>query len=374
MSAPARLIVILGPTASGKSALGIQLAQKLGGEVVVCDSTQVYRRFDIGTAKVRGAEQRGVPHWMIDLVDAGEVFTAGDYRRRAEDILRDIHARGKLPIVTAGTGLYLRALLEGLADAPTRSEELRARLRAGSARRGPEYLHRLLKRLDPGAAAGIGERDTQKIIRAIEIRVLARKPVKEVHESGRAPLEGFAPVKIGLGPPRTALYERIEHRVRAMFDAGWIEEVRALAASGIPRVAKPFTFIGYREILAHVDAEAAKLAGVAPDSADAKTSAAAAGATAFSRGRDSARRRASASTPDVETPRRAPRGHSAVASAQAGPSPVPEALIAEIQQATRRFAKRQLTWFRAESGVHWLDVFGDDPAAEVRALKLLSGA
>jgi tRNA dimethylallyltransferase len=362
MTAAARLVVILGPTASGKSALGIRLAQRLGGEVVVCDSTQVYRRFNIGTAKVLGAEQRGIPHWMIDLVEPDEIFTAGDYRRRAEEILRDIHARGRVPIVTAGTGLYLRALLDGLADAPTRSEELRARLRAGAARRGPEYLHRLLQRIDPGAAASIDARDTQKIIRAIEIRVLARKPVKEVHESGRAPLEGFASVKIGLGPPRTALYERIEHRVRAMFDAGWSEEVRALTASGIPRGAKPFTFIGYREILAHVDAEAAKLG------ADA-TAAAAAGRGA-SRGKDSARH--SATLRADETPQRAQRVRDAGASIAPESLPVPEPLIADIQQATRRFAKRQLTWFRAESGVHWLDVFGDDPAAEDKALKLVS--
>jgi tRNA dimethylallyltransferase len=323
MTAAARLVVILGPTASGKSALGIQLAKRLGGEIVVCDSTQVYRRFDIGTAKVLGAEQQEIPHWMMDLLEPEEMFTAGDYRRRAEEILGGIRARGRMPVVTAGTGLYLRALLEGLADAPTRSEELRARLRTGSARHGAEHLHRLLQRIDPAAAAGIGARDTQKIIRAIEIRILSRKPVKEVHESGRAPLEGFAPVKIGLRPPRTALYERIDERVRVMFDAGWIDEVRSLAASGIPREAKPFTFIGYREILAHLETEGG--AAQAPPAS---------------------------STPKGSL----------------------DPLIAEIQQATRRFAKRQLTWFRADSSIHWLDVFGDDPAAESQSMKLLARA
>ena len=250
MSAPARLAVILGPTASGKSALAIALAEKLGGEVVVCDSTQVYRRFDIGTAKVSRADQKGIPHWMMDLVEPHEVFTAGDYRRRAEEVLCDIHARGRLPIVTAGTGLYLRALLEGLADAPTRSEELRARLRERSAGRGPEYLHRLLRRLDPSSAARIAARDTQKIIRAIELRVLTRKSVDELHAAGRAPLEGFTPIKIGLKPPRPALYARIEHRVDAMLAAGWQEEIRKILDGGGRPDVKPFTFIGYRELLA----------------------------------------------------------------------------------------------------------------------------
>ncbi len=250
MSTPARLAVILGPTASGKSALAIALAQQLKGEVVVCDSTQVYRRFNIGTAKVPPAEQKGIPHWMMDLVEPHEVFTAGDYRRQAEATLREIHARGSLPIVTAGTGLYLRALLEGLADAPTRSEELRARLRERSAGRGPEYLHRLLRRLDPSTAARIAPRDSQKIIRAIEMRVLAKKSVNEIHAAGRAPLEGFAPIKIGLKPPRPALYARIEQRVDAMLAAGWQDEIRKILKSGVEKSAKPFSFIGYREIIA----------------------------------------------------------------------------------------------------------------------------
>jgi tRNA dimethylallyltransferase len=251
MSAPARLAVILGPTASGKSSLAIALAEKLGGEVVVCDSTQVYRRFDIGTAKVSAADRKRIPHWMMDLVEPHEIFTAGDYRRRAEEVLRDIHARGRLPIVTAGTGLYLRALLEGLADAPTRSEELRARLRERSAGRGPEYLHRLLRRLDPSSAARIAPRDTQKIIRAIELRVLTKKSVDELHATGRSPLEGFTPIKIGLKPPRPALYARIEQRVDEMLSAGWQEEIRKALSGGVARDAKPFSFIGYREMLKH---------------------------------------------------------------------------------------------------------------------------
>lgn len=251
MSVPPRLIVVLGPTASGKSSLGISLAEKLGGEVLVCDSTQVYRRFDIGTAKVPSAEQHGIPHHLVDLVNPTDVFTAGEYRHCALEALSDVTARGKLPILTAGTGLYLRALLEGLADAPTRSEELRERLRQKAERRGQEYLHSLLRHLDPKSAARIAPRDTQKIIRAIEMRVLSGKPVGEIHRGGRDALAGYAITKIGLNPPRPALYARIEARTEAMLHAGWLDEVRSLLAAGIPTDAKPFQFIGYSDLRAH---------------------------------------------------------------------------------------------------------------------------
>ena len=248
MSALPRLLVILGPTASGKSELGIHLAERLGGEVLVCDSTQVYRHFDIGTAKVPMAERRGIPHHLIDLVEPEEVFTAGDYRRRALEVLETVRGRRKVPIITAGTGLYLRALLEGLADAPARSEELRERLRKQAAQHGPEYLHRLLARLDRETAGRIAPRDTQKIIRAIEIRVLAGKGVADVHRAGRAALEGYDIRKIGLLPPRPALYSRIDARVISMIDAGWLDELPRLIARGVPPNAKPFQFIGYAEL------------------------------------------------------------------------------------------------------------------------------
>lgn len=304
MSGLPPLIVVLGPTAAGKSELGIHLARRLNGEVLACDSTQIYRRFDIGTAKVPVAAQQGIPHHLIDLAGPDEVFTAGEYRRRAIETLEDLRRRAKTPILTAGTGLYLRALLEGLADAPLRSEELRARLREKPKTRGPEYLHRLLSRLDPESAGRIAPRDEQKLIRAIEIRLLARKPVAAVYGEGRTRLEGWGVLKIGLLPERQALYARINARVRAMIEAGWMDEVKHLAATGIPREAKPFQFIGYSELLDVIEGDASI-----------------------------------------------------------------ENAIAGIQQATRQFAKRQITWFRREPGVHWLSGFGDDPEVAAAALR-----
>jgi tRNA dimethylallyltransferase len=252
MSVLAPLVVILGPTASGKSSLAIRLAQQLDGEILVCDSTQVYRHFDIGTAKVPLAERHGIAHRLIDLVEPNEIFTAGEYRRQALLALTEVSQRGKLPVLTAGTGLYLRALLEGLADAPERSEELRARLRAKAQLRGSEHLHRTLARLDPEIARRIAPRDTQKVIRAIEMRILAGKPVGEIHRAGRNSLEGYHVQKIGLSPPRAALYARIDARTVAMLSGGWLDEVRRLSSSGIPPDAKPFQFIGYPELLAHL--------------------------------------------------------------------------------------------------------------------------
>jgi tRNA dimethylallyltransferase len=306
MSALPRFVVVLGPTASGKSALGIALAEKLSGEILVCDSTQVYRHFDVGTAKVPAAEQHGIRHHLVDLVEPSEIFTAGDYRRRALEALEDLRGRKILPILTAGTGLYLRALLEGLADAPQRSEEIRARLRQKAEQRGSAHLHRTLARLDSESAARISARDTQKIIRAIELRLLTGKPVGEIHRSGRAALQGYEIIKLGLLPPRAALYARIHARTNAMLAAGWLEEVRALVASGVAPDAKPFQFIGYAQLREH-------LAGRLSE----------------------------------------------------------QDAVRQIQQATRRFAKRQITWFRKESGVHWLAGFGDAPEISAAALAIV---
>ena len=305
MSELPRLVVILGPTASGKSELGIRLAEHLAGEILVCDSTQVYRHLDIGTAKVPSHERRGIPHHLIDLVEPNEVFTAGDYRTHALEALDDLRKRSKTPILTAGTGLYLRALLEGLADAPTRSNALRERLRKRAARHGEEYLHKLLARLDRETAGRIAPRDTQKIIRAIEIRLLSGKSVGQVHREGRTGLEGYDIRKIGLQPPRTALYSRIDARVTAMLQAGWLDEVRRLVSAGIPADAKPFQFIGYSQLKGCLEGSLSE-----------------------------------------------------------------DAAVTAIRQATRQFAKRQLTWFRKEKGVDWLTGFGDEPAVESAAIKI----
>lgn len=296
MIAPRRLIVILGPTASGKSTLAITLAEKFGGEVVSCDSTQVYRHFDIGTGKVPPGQQRGIPHHLVDLVEPHEVFTAGEFRRRAAAVLEEISARGRLPIITAGTGLYLRALLEGLAEMPERSEELRNRLREHLQKHGPEYLHRVLKKLDPDSADRIAPHDAQKAIRAIEVCVLADECASKLIGKGRVGLQGYLTTKIGLIPPRAALYSRIDQRVQAMLDAGWLAEVKALVEKGIPHSAKPFTFIGYSQLRKHLQGE--------------------------------------------------------LSLAEA---------IRQIQQVTRRYAKRQITWFRRDADVHWFHSFGEDP-------------
>ena len=311
------LVAILGPTASGKSSLAVQVAVRFGGEVIACDSTQLYRHFDIGTAKVRESERNGIPHHLIDLLEPHELFTAGDYRRRALEVLENLRQRSKLPVFTAGTGLYLRALLEGLADAPARSEELRARLRAsaekhagasavadavraaargesGESHAGAAYLHRMLARLDPASAARIAPADEPKVIRAIEVCLESGRPMSEVHREPRPRLEGYRIIKIGLLPPRDALYARISERIAAMLAAGWLKETGDLLQQGLPEDAKPFLFIGYSELRAHL------------------------------------------------------RGEITL-----------DAAIAAINKSTRRYAKRQITWFRREQNVQWFEGFGE---------------
>ena len=244
------LVAIVGPTASGKSTLGVYLAERLGGEVVACDSTQLYKGFDIGTAKPSLAERHGIPHHLIDVLAPAEDATAGGYRQMAIAVLDDLRSRGCVPVFTVGTGLYLRALLEGLADVPQRSEELRERLRASIANHPTGHLHRILQRLDTEAARKIAPTDEQKLIRAIEVCLLAKRPLSEVHRSGRVPLEGWRPLKIGLQPPREELYKRIHARTQAMVEGGWLDEVRAMLSGGLNEDAKPFGFIGYREMRA----------------------------------------------------------------------------------------------------------------------------
>src|ERR1700736_3618822 len=244
------LIVVVGPTASGKSALAVALAKALRAEIIACDSTQLYRGVNIGTAKPTVEERQGVVHHLIDVLDASEAATAGGYRDFALAVLEELRKQGRLPILLVGTGLYMRALLEGLADLPLRSEELRERLRASSRKHGVVYLHRVLQRMDAEAAARIAPTDEQKLIRAIEVCILTRKPISEVHRAVRTPLQGWRTVKVGLMPSSEMLQERSDARTEAMIERGWLAEVRGMLAAGLAENAKIFDFIGYREMLA----------------------------------------------------------------------------------------------------------------------------
>ena len=248
------LVVILGPTASGKTALSLHLAKRFSGEIVSCDSVAVYRDFEIGTAKPSRDERMQAPHHLIDVVAPTEVFTAGDYSRRAREAIQEINSRGRMPIVVGGTGLYLRALLEGLFPGPPRSEELRARLRERAADRGAEYLHRLLCRLDPKAAQSVHANDVSKVIRAIEVSITAKTPMTDLWQQGREPLRGFRVLRIGLDPDRTELYERINARAREMFTSGLIEETRTLAGR-YGEAPRPLTSLGYKQAAQYLSGE-----------------------------------------------------------------------------------------------------------------------
>ena len=298
------LPIVLGPTGSGKSELAIHMALGIGGEIVNCDSLQVYRGFDIGTAKLPEAARRGVPHHLIDSIEPGQLFTAGDYSQQARAALGEIAARGRTPIVVGGTGFYLRALLAGLSEGPLRDPALRERLRHRERKR-PLSLYRILSRLDPAAAARIHANDTKKIIRALEVRLVEGKPISELFSRGRDPLAGFHPIKLGLNPPRALLNQRLDARTVCIFEAGLVEEVRSLLSSGVSRDAKPFESLGYKQALQVLD------------------------------GRWTS-----------------------------------EQAIESTQLETRRYAKRQVTWFRKEPDVRWLEGFGDDPDVQARALAI----
>jgi tRNA dimethylallyltransferase len=221
-------VVILGPTGSGKTALSISLAERFGGEIVNCDSVAMYRELDIGTAKPSRAERAKVPHHLFDCLDPTEEMTAGEYARQARQVLSDIRARDHLPIVVGGTGLYLRALLDGLFPGPQRSEKLRERLRERAQTRGSAYLHKLLRRLDSAAAAKVHANDAPKLIRGIEVCLASRQKMSELWRHGRDPLRGFRILRVGLYPQRTSLYDRINQRARQMFAEGLIVETRNL--------------------------------------------------------------------------------------------------------------------------------------------------
>jgi len=240
------LVVILGPTASGKTALSLALAERFGGEIVNCDSVAMYREFDIGTAKPTSSERARAPHHLVDCVAPTSHITAGEYARQARQVLDAIKGRGHLGILVGGTGLYLRALLEGLFPGPQRSEELRERLRERAAGRGGDYLHRILRRLDAAAAENIHANDTPKLIRAIEVCLASRQKMTELWQRGREPLRGFRILRLGLDPDRQALYERINRRAQEMFEAGLIEETQRLLER-YGDAAGPLASLGYKQ-------------------------------------------------------------------------------------------------------------------------------
>jgi tRNA dimethylallyltransferase len=246
-------VLLLGPTGSGKTALSLALAERFGGEIVSCDSVAVYRGMDVGSAKPTAEERRRVPHHLIDVAEPSMEFTAGEYARQGREALRTIAGRGKLPIVTGGTGLYLRALTEGLFAGPQRQEELRERLRRSELRHGSGWLHRVLGRMDRASAERIHANDVPKVIRAIEVCVAARRPLSEMTDGAgaRDPLTGFRLLRIGLAPERKALYERINARAARMFEAGLVEETRGLLER-YGRV-RALDALGYRQALAVVD-------------------------------------------------------------------------------------------------------------------------
>ena len=240
------LVVILGPTASGKTALSLALAEKFGGEIVNCDSVAMYREFDIGTAKPSASERARVPHHLFDVVDPTQDMTAGEYAQRARQVLDEIKLRRRLPIVVGGTGLYLRALLEGLFAGPQRSEELRERLRTRATKRRADYLHRILRRLDRAAAEKIHANNVPKLIRAIEVCLASRQKMTELWEQGRDALRGFQILRLGLDPDRAALYERINQRAERMFVTGLIDETQSLLQK-YGMAARPLASLGYKQ-------------------------------------------------------------------------------------------------------------------------------
>jgi tRNA dimethylallyltransferase len=308
----APLLIVAGPTASGKTALALALAQQFSGEIVSCDSVAVYRGMEIGTAKPTLAERASVPHHLIDVFPPDAPCTAGDYSRLAREAIRGIAKRDRLPIVCGGTGLYLRALVDGLFPAPPRHEPLRVRLRNLAQLRGPAHLHRILARLDPAAARLIHANDAPKLIRAIEVTLAARQPItRQWQQQPHDPLTGFRILRLGLNPPRAELYARINRRAAQMFDpptqrGGLIEETAQLLAQYGPDC-RPLTSLGYAQAAALLRGE---LTG--------------------------------------------------------------DQAIAAAQQGHRNYAKRQLTWFRKDPTLHWLPGFGSDPLTIQQASTLVA--
>lgn len=299
------LAVILGPTGSGKTALSLALAREFGGEIVNCDSVAMYREFDIGTAKPSLSERAQAPHHLFDYIDPTRHVTAGEYAREARQVLSEIRSRKHLPIVVGGTGLYLRALLEGLFPGPQRSERLRERLRERAASRGSGYLHEILVRLDRETAAKIHPNDGPKLIRAIEVCLASRQKMSDLWRQGRDPLRGFRILRLGLDPERALLYERINQRAAEMFSSGLLEETKSLMEK-YGTQARPLESLGYKQAAQFLRAELTL-----------------------------------------------------------------EQAVQAAQQGHRNYAKRQMTWFRREPDVRWLNGFGDDARIQREAVELV---
>jgi tRNA dimethylallyltransferase len=298
------LIAVLGPTGSGKSDLALFLAERLGGEIVNCDSIQVYRGLDIGSAKLPPEKRKGIRHHLIDVIEPDGELTAGVYSRLARQILEDIRLRERIPIVAGGTGFYLRALLDGLSPAPGRDPDLRIRL-AALARRRPGALHRFLRRRDPASAARIHPNDHQKLIRAIELTALAGRPASQTQSEPHGELRGFTLLKLGLAPERAQLYRNLDERSAAMFRSGLLDETKSLLQAGISPRSKALQSLGYKQAVQVLSRELTLDAG-----------------------------------------------------------------IAECRTKTRQYAKRQMTWFRSEAGVHWLYGFGGEEYVQSEALTI----
>jgi tRNA dimethylallyltransferase len=300
------VVAILGPTATGKSALALSLAERYGGEIINCDSTAVYRGFDIGTDKLPIAERHGIPHHLIDIVEPTAEYTAAQYARDAAAVIRDIHARGRLPILAGGTGFYYRALTRGLFPGPGRDEATRARLESIAARRGVGFLHRMLRRLDRESAARIQPRDRKRMIRALEVFFLTGRPLTAHFVDTASPIADVDVVPIGVRLPAAQISERVTRRVDAQFAGGLLDEIRTLLVRGIPETARPFGGLVYRQALEH-------LHGLRDE-------------------------------------------------------PSTRALIA---QENRRYARRQLIWFRKEPNLVWLDGPGEARTTIAAAIRLL---
>jgi tRNA dimethylallyltransferase len=302
-----KVLAILGPTASGKSALGLSLAASFDGEIINCDSTAVYRGFDIGTDKLSIEERRRIPHHLIDIVDPPDVYTAARFALDAERAIREIHARGKLPILVGGTGFYYRALTRGLFPGPGADDGLRERLDRIAGRRGPERLHRLLNAVDPDSATRIRPRDRKRLVRALEVYFVTGQPLSAHFAATASRIADCEVIALALRLPATLTAERVARRVEQQFARGLVDEVRGLLARGVPRDARPFGGLVYRQVM------------------------------------DMLR--------------------------QVRDEPATRALIV---QENRRYARRQLIWFRKEPNLIWFDGPGERPETVQRVRDALA--